>query len=70
MDEKLLRLMKLVEHWAEHNDEHAQRYNESAKEAEDVGLTKVAAELEKAYSEALKVSEHLRMALSEIEGSG
>ena len=70
MDEKLLRLMKLVEHWAEHNDEHAQRYGESAKEAKDIGLEKAASELEKAHSEALVVSKLLRQALSEIEGSG
>ncbi len=69
MDEKLLRLKKLIEHWAEHNDEHGQRYSEAADEAEEMGLKKVAVELKKAHTEALKVSKHLRQALKEIEAS-
>jgi hypothetical protein len=70
LDEKKLRLMKLIEHWAEHNDEHAERYNESAAEAEDLGLTGVAEEMREAHMKAAEVSRHLRNALTEIKESG
>jgi hypothetical protein len=67
MDEKKTRLMKLIEHWAEHNDEHALRFRDSSAEAEEMGLKIVSEELKEAYSEAIIVSEHLRKALEEIK---
>jgi hypothetical protein len=70
LDEKKLRLMKLIEHWAEHNDEHSQRYNESAAEAEDLGLTGVAEEMREAHLKAAEVSMYLRSALTKIKESG
>jgi hypothetical protein len=69
LDEKKLRLMKLMEHWAEHNDEHGQRYQESAAEAEDMGLAGVAVELREAHLKAAEVSGHLRKALAEMKES-
>ena len=70
MDEKTLRLIKLIEHWAEHNDEHAERYNESAAEAEELGFNGAAKEMREAYLKAAEVSRHLRKALTEIKESG
>jgi hypothetical protein len=70
MNERILRLTKLIEHWAEHNDEHGQRYGESAADAEDMGLKAVAMELVEAHMKTKEVSEHLRNALIRIkEGS-
>ena len=64
MAEEKVRLMKLIEHWAEHNDEHSERFKESAVKAEDMDLTGVADQLNYAYTEAVEVSKHLRNALA------
>lgn len=68
MDEKKLYLIKLIEHWAEHNDEHGRRFDESAVEAEGQGLHGAAKELRKASQKAREASKHLRKALKELEG--
>ena len=65
-DEKKLRLKKLIEHWAEHNDEHNCRFIESAKEALDLGLSEAADELKAAAKMGKKVSNHLLSALENI----
>lgn len=70
MNERVIRLMKLIEHWAEHNDEHGQRFNESAAEAEGMGLKDVSKEMKEAYMKALEVSRHLRNALTRLKESG
>ena len=70
MDEKTLRLIKLIEHWAEHNDEHAERFKESAAEAEALGFNGAAKEMREAYLKAAEVSRHLRKALIEIQEKG
>ena len=58
-----LRLQKLVEHWAEHNDEHKARFEEAASEASERGLAGVAEKLRLAAGRAAEVSELLRGAL-------
>jgi hypothetical protein len=58
-----LRLRKLIEHWAEHNDEHRARFLEAAEEASARDLRSVAESLRKAADEAGQVSKHLRRAL-------
>jgi len=58
-----LRLRKLVEHWAEHNDEHRARFEEAASEASERGLVGVAEKLRLAAGRAAEVSELLRGAL-------
>jgi hypothetical protein len=70
LDEGKLRLMKLLEHWVKHNDEHGSRYKESAKEAEAMSLINVSMELQKAYLKTMEVSTNLRNALSLIKESG
>ncbi len=38
MSEEKEKLIKRIEHWAEHNDEHTTRYEESTKEAKAMGF--------------------------------
>jgi hypothetical protein len=66
IDEKKLRLKKLIEHWAEHNDEHISRFIESAQEALELELSRAAYELKAAAKMGEKVSNHLRSALESI----
>jgi len=70
MEEEKLRLKKLIEHWAEHNDEHSTRFKESAKKASEMGLYGVAEELKGATEAGRKVSEHLRSAIEKTGHQG
>jgi hypothetical protein len=63
MEKDKTRLLKLIEHWAEHNDEHKARFEESAKKAEDMGLQGTAKNLRAASESATNVSRCLRKAL-------
>ncbi|KON30125.1 hypothetical protein AC482_04595 [miscellaneous Crenarchaeota group-15 archaeon DG-45] len=67
MSDRNLRLRKLIEHWAEHNDEHRARFEESAAEAAGMGLNAVAGGLRAAAERAGEVSKHLRRALAAFE---
>ena len=60
---EVLRLRKLIEHWAEHNDEHRARFLEAAEEASARDLNSVAESLRAAADGAGQVSKHLRSAL-------
>ncbi|MCW3978489.1 MAG: hypothetical protein NWF12_01955 [Candidatus Bathyarchaeota archaeon] len=63
MSEEDLRLRKLIEHWAEHNDDHRMRFQEASAEASEKGLGEVAKNLEAAADKAAEVSKLLRKAL-------
>ena len=67
MDEERLRLAKLIEHWAHHNEEHRKRFAETAAEAERLALDSVAEEMRLAADEAREVSKHLLKALKHLE---
>ena len=67
MGDERLRLRKLIEHWAEHNDEHRARFEASAREAEKMGMVKVAENLMLAAKEATNVSSYLREAIKGFE---
>jgi hypothetical protein len=67
MSEERLKLKKLIEHWAEHNDEHRARFEESAVKAEEMGLSAVVDNLKKAVERATEVSMYLRRALEEFK---
>jgi len=69
LNEDRLRLIKLVEHWIEHNDEHGKRFKEEAKTAEEMKLRMVAAEMLSAAEASMKVSEKLSMALKYLKDS-
>jgi hypothetical protein len=71
LGEDRLRMAKLIDHWAHHNDEHGGRFAETAAEAERMGLGAVAEELRRAADESKKVSGHLLKALRLLgEGEG
>lgn len=70
MFEEKLRLKKLIEHWAEHNDEHTARFKESAGKASETGLPEVADELMAAAEAGGRVSEHLRSAIEKMGHPG
>ena len=67
MDEEKLRLAKLIEHWAHHNEEHRKRFAETVAEAERLALDGVAEEMRLAADEAGEVSRHLLKALEHLE---
>ena len=67
MSDKKLRLQKLIEHWAEHNDDHKTRFEEAAVEASQMGLDNVAENLRKAADKAEDVSTLLRNALKAFD---
>mgnify|MGYP000209181194 CR=1 FL=1 len=67
MDEDKLRLIKLVEHWIEHNDEHGNRFKEEAEKAEKIDLTKAANEMKKAAEASDEVSKRLAKALEYLK---
>jgi hypothetical protein len=62
-----IRLKGLVEHWAEHNDEHRKRFEESADNAERLGLEDAANKLRSAAKKTAEVSEQLRKALEALD---
>jgi hypothetical protein len=62
-----IRLKGLVEHWAEHNDEHRKRFEESANDVERMGLEEAADSLRSAALMAVEVSEKLRKALEALD---
>lgn len=70
MGDEKLRLMKLIEHWSEHNDDHRARFEESAERAAEMGLDTVARELRAAAERAAEVSKHLRRALEAFDAFG
>lgn len=61
------RLRKLLLHWQEHNEEHAQSYKKWAKEAEASGFHKVAGILEQVHGETLKINSLFEEARREVE---
>jgi hypothetical protein len=67
MDTKKHRLKKLIEHWIEHNEAHATRYNEAAYEADELGQKDVANELRTAFTSSKQVSKHLQLAKDQIQ---
>jgi hypothetical protein len=67
MSDKKLKLHKLIEHWAEHNDDHKTRFDETAVEASEMGLDGVAENLRKAAEKAEEVSTLLRNALKTFD---
>jgi hypothetical protein len=66
MNEDILRLVKLVEHWIEHNDQHGKRFREEAESAENMELNMVADEIRLAAEASENVSESLSRALKHL----
>ena len=66
MGEEREKLIKRIEHWAEHNDDHTMRYEDSAKGLKTIGLDEAAQDLKKAADAGKQVSIHLRSALEKL----
>ena len=62
-----IRLKGLVEHWAEHNEAHRKRFEESADDAQRMGLEDAANKLRSAALKATEVTEQLRKALEALD---
>ena len=69
LSEEKDRLKGLVEHWAHHNDEHMERFLESADRARELGIQGVADEMGFAAEKSGEVSTHLRNALEQLGGA-
>jgi len=60
------KMVRLLEHWKQHNGEHARSYREWAERAGQAGMADVAAALEKAARMTSDINEALDAALSTI----
>ncbi len=66
MDQKK-KLTVVVEHWIEHNESHSGEYKKWAKEAGELGLASVKAEIEEAMAKISQANEHLAKALKTLQ---
>jgi len=64
--EKVERLKKKLEHWAEHNKEHAESFRKAAREAEEIGLVDVSRLLKEAAKSMDESSALLEAARDEL----
>jgi hypothetical protein len=64
--EKVERLKKKLEHWAEHNKEHAESFRKAAREAEEIGLMDVSKRLWEAGKSMEEASALLEAARDEL----
>jgi len=64
-DEKLL---KLLDHWIKHNEDHALNYRKWAEKAKTNGISDVAGLLEEVADMSLTINEKLEAALATLSG--
>ena len=67
VDKQILKLSKLCEHWATHNDSHKESFLKWRNIAEDKGLSSVVENLNKAVEMMDKCTEFLIIAKNEID---
>ncbi len=65
MDDKK-KLSVVIDHWIEHNESHMAEYRKWAQKAEELGLTGVKAEIEKAVKHLDQCNQNLQKAMKEI----
>jgi hypothetical protein len=63
-DEKMI---KLLEHWIKHNDDHAQTYRDWAKKAKEKNKSKAALMLEDAAEMTLSISKKFESAIKLVD---
>lgn len=68
MQGDFIRLQKLLPHWVEHNEEHAQKFEEWAEKARQLGLEEVSRRLITAAELFHKATQELKAAVQEMEG--
>jgi len=61
--EQVLRLQKKLEHWIEHNKEHAESFRKAAREAEEIGLVDVSKRVNDAAKSMDEISAVLEAAM-------
>ena len=64
--EKVERLKKKLEHWVEHNKEHAESFRKAAREAEEIGLVDVSRRLKEAAKSMDESSALLKEAMKKL----
>lgn len=64
----LARLRILLPHWIEHNEEHAENFREWAERARELGLERVAEQIEMAVDRMAASNQALTAALEALEG--
>lgn len=67
MDKEILKISKLCQHWANHNDTHKENFLKWRNIAETKGLTKVVENLDKAIKMIEKCNEYLISAKNELK---
>lgn len=65
MDQKK-KLLIVIEHWVEHNENHMDEYKRWAQTAGELGLNSVKAEIEGAMEKISQSNEHLKRALKGV----
>ena len=63
--EDLSKLKHLIEHWAEHNEEHAESYLSWAEKAADMGKPELEAALRELAGETMRLKALFSLALKE-----
>jgi hypothetical protein len=63
------KLIKLLEHWVKHNQDHAQTYRQWAAKVNDQEMSDVAALLEKAVEKTLVINQDFQQALELLKKS-
>ncbi len=66
-DKELLKLTKLLKHWADHNDTHKESFLKWREIASTKGLTKTVENLDKAIEMMDKSTEFLLLALKSLD---
>jgi len=67
LDKEILKLSKLCQHWADHNESHKENFVKWKNIAESRGLAKVVDKLERAIEMMDKCNEYLISAQKELE---
>ena len=67
MDKEILKLSKLCQHWADHNESHKENFLKWRNIADSKGLKKVVEKLERAIEMMDKCNEYLISAQKELE---
>ncbi|MBL0699937.1 MAG: hypothetical protein JJV92_03520 [Desulfosarcina sp.] len=62
-DEKMV---KLLEHWIKHNDDHAETYKDWSKKAKDNNLEQAGAMIQEAAEMTLQINEKFKEALKNL----
>ena len=60
------KLIKLLDHWVKHNEDHADTYKDWAEKAKDNELTEIAELLEEVHDLTLQINDKFRQAAAKV----